>query len=131
VNHDPGIGQAVAFSFRTCGEQDGSHTGGLAYAVGGNFAGDVLHGVVNRETCGHVTPRGVDVDADVFLRVFHLEEKQLGDDGVRHGVIDCRSDENDAILQEAGVDVVGAFAAACLFNDAGNEVVGLGIDAHF
>jgi hypothetical protein len=22
VNHDPGIGQAVAFSFRTCGEQE-------------------------------------------------------------------------------------------------------------
>ena len=73
----------------------------------------------------------MDVDTDIFLRVFHLEEKQLGDDGVRHGVIDCRSDENDAILQEAGVDVVGAFATARLFNDAGNEVVGLGIDAHF
>jgi hypothetical protein len=46
-----------------------------------------------------------------------LEEEQLGDDQVRDIVINRRADEDDAILEEAGVDIVAAFSAACLFDD--------------
>ena len=123
MDHDPRVGQAVPFAFGARGEKDSSHAGGLADAVGVHLAGDVLHGVVDRQPCGDIATRGVNIDADVFLGVFHLKEKKLGDNRVRHGVIDRRPDENDPILEKTGIDVVGTFASAGLFNDAGDEVV--------
>jgi hypothetical protein len=34
-----------------------------------------------------------------------VEEEQLGDDRVRHLVVDRCSQENNAVLQEAGIDI--------------------------
>ena len=51
-------------------------------------------------------PGRVDVDVDVLLPVLHLEEEQLGDDRIRHVVIDRRAEEDDAILQQPRIDVV-------------------------
>lgn len=67
-------------------------------------------------------PGGVDIHVDVLFRVSHLEEQELGDDGVRHVVVNGGADEDDAILQEAGVDVKGAFAAAVLLHYHGNVI---------
>jgi hypothetical protein len=54
---------------------------------------------------------------NVLLRIVHLKEEQLGDDNVRHVVVHGRSQEDDAIDKEPGVDVVSAFAASRLLHD--------------
>jgi len=123
MDHDPRVGQAVPFAFGARGEKDSSHASGLADAVGIHLAGDVLHGVINSEASGDITTRRVDIDTDVLLWVFHLEEEELGDDGIGHGVINGGADKDDAVFKEPGVDVVGAFATAGLFNDARYEIV--------
>ena len=123
VDHDPCVGQTVPFAFGARGEKDSSHAGGLADAVGVHLAGDVLHGVINSEACGDITTRGVDIDTDVLLGIFHLQEEELGDDGIGHGVINGGADKDDAVFKEPGVDVVGAFPTAGLFNDARYEIV--------
>jgi uncharacterized phosphosugar-binding protein len=46
-----------------------------------------------------------------------LEEEHLGDDEVGDIVVNRRADEDDAILEKAGVDIVAAFSAAGLFDD--------------
>jgi hypothetical protein len=46
-----------------------------------------------------------------------LQEEKLSNDKICHCVINRSSDEDDAILEEAGVDIVAAFSAACLFDD--------------
>ena len=60
---------------------------------------------------------------DVLFRVLHLQEQQLSDDRVRDKVIDASADENDAILEQARVDIERAFATAVLFNDYGHVVI--------
>ena len=130
VNHDPGVGQAVAFSFCSGSEQDSSHAGGLSDAVGVHLTADVLHRVVNGQACGDVTAWGVNIDADVFFGVLHLQEEELGDDRVSHAVINRRADEYNPIFEEAGVDIVGALSTPRLFNDARDKVVGFRVHAH-
>ena len=62
----------------------------------------------------------VDVDAVVLVRVLALQEEQLGDDQVRHHIVDRGAQEDDAVLEQARVDVIGTLAAAGLLDDVGN-----------
>ena len=60
---------------------------------------------------------------DVFLRVLHLQEEHLSDDGVCDAVINACSDENDAVLEQSGVDVKSALSSAVRFDDGGDKVI--------
>ena len=55
MNHDPGMRQAVTFILGTAGEQQRTHTGGLAQAYGADVRLDELHGVVNGQSRCHGT----------------------------------------------------------------------------
>ena len=123
VDHDVGVGQAEALSLGSCSKQNGSHGGADADAVGVHITGEELHGVVDSQSGGDGAPGGVDVDVDVLFWVLHLEEKHLGDDGVGHAVVDTGADENNAVLEEARVDVKGTFATTIGLDDGGNEVI--------
>ena len=50
-----------------------------------------------------------------------LEEEELGDDQVGHVVLDGVAQEDDAVLEQAAVDVVGALAAAAALDDHRHE----------
>ena len=51
------------------------------------------------------TARTVDIQTDVFGRIFRLKEKELGDNDLCSRVVDLISQENDPFLQKAGIDV--------------------------
>jgi hypothetical protein len=53
---------------------------------------------------------------DVLFGIGHLQKEQLGNDQVRHHVIDRGSQENDAINQQAGINIVTALAASGLLD---------------
>ena len=59
---------------------------------------------------------GIDVKMNVLFRLRHLEEQQLGDDQVGDHVIHGRAEENNAIHQQARIDVISAFAASGLLD---------------
>ena len=124
VDHHMGVRQAEALAGRARRQKDGPHGGGDAQAVRVHVTGDELHRVVNRQARGDGAAGGVDVHVDVFFRVGHLEEQKLGNHGVRHIVVNGGTDEDDAVLQEAGVNVKGSFAAAVLLHHHG-DVVGV------
>ena len=73
---------------------------------------DDLHGVVDGEQGGHVAAGGVDVEADVLVGVLGLEVEELGDEQVGHVLVELAGEEDDPLLQQAGVDVEGPLAAA-------------------
>jgi hypothetical protein len=52
---------------------------------------------------------------NVLLRVFHLEEKKLGDNRVRHKVVNWRADEDNPIPKQATVDVPSPLLATFAF----------------
>ena len=65
----------------------------------------------------------VDVDVDVLVGVLRLEVDQLGTDQAGDLVVDRRLQEDDVLLQQPAVQVVGPLAAAGLLDDVGDEVV--------
>ena len=121
VDHDAGIGQGLAFAGRAGGQQHGAHRGALADAVGGHVAIDELHGVVDGHAGGDASARRIDVHVDVGLGIFRLQEEQLGDDGVGHFVVDLRAEKDDAVFQQAAVDVHRPLFAAALLDDVWNQ----------
>ena len=75
------------------------------------------------------TPPGrVDVEGDVLVRVLALQEQQLGADQRRHLVVDRAGQEDDPLLQQARIDVVGALAAGGLLDHHGHEGVVVDLD---
>ena len=64
-----------------------------------------------------------------FRGIFGLEEEQLRGNEVGDLVVDRGAEEDDALAQKARVEVVGAFTAARLFEDGGDQEQGHG-DLH-
>lgn len=103
-------------------QKDGTHGGRYAQAICIYVTRDELHRIVNRETRRDGSSGGVDVDVDVFFRVSHLKEQKLGNDGIRHIVVNSGADEDNAVFQETGVNVKGSFAAAVLLHHHGHII---------
>lgn len=121
VDHDFGVGEAEALAFLAGGEDD-SRSGCCdtdAYRRNGRL--DVVHGVVHRHCRGDGAAGGVDVELNVFFRIFVREEEELRDDDVRTVVVDRSIEEDDAIAKEARVDVVRSLAELGFFYNGWDE----------
>jgi len=58
-----------------------------------------------------------------FFRIVRLEEQELGDDQGGHAVLDRPGDEDDPLLEQPRVDVIGPLATVGLFDHHGDEVL--------
>src|SRR5207244_5059106 len=86
--------QTAALVLVARGEQQRAHAGRLPDAKRGDVGLDELHGVVDGEPGRHRTARGIDVEKDVLVGVFRLEEKELRDDQVGRDLVDRADEEN-------------------------------------
>src|SRR6266571_3760502 len=128
VDQDPRVRQGEALAGRARRQQHRAEGSRLADADGLHVRPHELHGVIDRHPRrGHAT-RAVDVDVDVLLRVLGFEEEELGDDQVRHHVVDGGAYEDDVVLQQARVDVVGPLAAGGLLDHHGDKRARIGRD---
>ena len=116
-----GVRQAQALALGAVGQQHGGHRGALAQADGGHIALDEVHRVKDGKTRGHRAARRVDVQGDVLVRIGALEVQQLRHHRVGHVVVDLLAQEDNAIVEQAGVDVVAALAARGLLDNVGNQ----------
>src|SRR5690606_34716012 len=89
---------------------------------------DELHGVVDCHARVHRTPGGVDVQRDVLVGILGLEKEQLGHNKVCRLIIDRTDKENNALTQQARVNVVRTFAAARLLDNDGHVAQPCGHD---
>src|SRR5699024_6934091 len=87
VNHHFAVGQGEPFSFGSGREQKGTHGSGHSDTDRLDVAFNMLHGIIDGEPCGNGTARRVDVQLNVFIGIFGLQEQQLGDYGVGHRVV--------------------------------------------
>ena len=121
VDHDAGVGQRTTLAGGTGGQQEGSHRGGLTHTDRGDIGAHVPHGVVDRHARSDAAAGAVDVEVDVLVRILAVQEEELRDDGIGDIIVDGCAQEDDAIQQQAGVDVVGTLTAVCLLNDGGDD----------
>ena len=75
---------------------------------------DVLHGVVDREACRDGSPRRIDIQLNILLRVLARKKEKLRDDEVGDVVVDRCAEEDNVVAEQTAVDIVGAFAPARL-----------------
>ena len=68
-------------------------------------------------------PRRVDVHGDLFLRVLRLQKQELCRDQGGHLVLDWARDEDNALLQEARINVISPLAAVGLLDHHGYQRV--------
>ena len=129
VEVDGGVGEGGALALGAAGEEHRAHAGREADADGGDIGADELHRVVDGEARGDAAAGAVHVEGHVLLVVLAIEVEELGDDDVRDHRVDGRAEEDDALLEEEGVDVVGALAASIGLDDEGHDVAD-GIKAH-
>src|SRR5450759_711227 len=117
VEQDARVGRRETLALGPRRQEHRGAAGRLPDAPGGYVAGEVHHGVVDRQRAGDHTARRVDVDVDVLLGVLALEEQQLRHDQVGEVVLDLLTYEQDALLEQARVDVVLPLAPRGLLDD--------------
>ena len=117
VDHDARVRQAESLALRAGGEQKRTHAGGLADAQRRHIWFDVLHGVVDRHAGSHRSPRRIDIEIHVLVRVFGLQKEQLRNDQVGGHIVDRADQEHHALLQQTRVNVVGTLSTTTLFDD--------------
>ena len=114
VDHHFGVFEGEAFAWGPAGDEDRAAAGGESDAVGGDIAFDELHDVVDGEGCGDGTAWGVDVEVDILVPIFGLQEEHFHDDEVSAAIVDGAIEEDDAVIEEEVTDghlaLCGVFA---------------------
>ncbi len=128
VDHDASIGQGGAHAGFAGREQQGAHGGSLTHAERGHRRTDELHRIVDRKARRHHATRGIDVERDLLFRVFRFEEQKLRDDQRGHIVLDHAGNEDDALLEQARINIKGPLAPIGLLNHHRHEQVHVCID---
>src|ERR1039457_7329944 len=60
---------------------------------------------------------------DVLLRVGHLQKQKLRDDDAGNCVVHRRAEENDAVHEQAGINIPRPLAASGLLDHDGNQKI--------
>jgi len=71
----------------------------------------------------HHAARAVDVERNVLVGVLRLQIEKLGDDQAGGRVVDLLRQEDDAVVQKAGENVIGTLSAARLLDDEGTKLI--------
>lgn len=117
VDHDIRMREGIAFALRTGGQEDSRHAGAGSDTDGGNIRMDILHRIIDRKAGGHDAAGAVDVKMDIFRRVFGFQKEKLRNDDIGHMVFNLAVKEYDAVLQKAGINIIGALSASGLFDN--------------
>src|SRR5215472_16871357 len=116
VNQDARVRQGKALLRSAPGQQHCGNRGRLPDAGCHHVRLHKLHCVIYRESRGDRATRRIDIQLNVFLRVFRLQEQHLRGRQVGDVIVDWRADKNDVLFQQPGIDIIRPFAAAGLFD---------------
>ena len=116
MDHDVGIRQRKALAFRSSAQQHRAHARCHAEAVGRHIAGEKLHRIIDCQPGRDRAAWRVDIKIKVLLSVLHLQEEHLRDDQIRDVIVDRCADENNPVLEQPRIDIVGALSPAGLLD---------------
>ena len=119
MDHDLCIGQSHSLSLGACAQQESTHGCRHAHGNGGHIALDILHGVINGHARRDAAAGAVDIKLNVLVGILGFQIQKLGNYQTGSGVVDFLRQENDAVVQQAGENVIAALSAAGLLNNIG------------
>ena len=120
MDHDLRVGQGQTLALRPRRQQESAHAGRQPNADGGHVTLDILHGVIDGHARGHRAAGAVDVELDLLVRILALQIQQLGHHQGGGGVVDLLRQENDAVVEQTGKNVIGPLATGGLLHYIGN-----------
>ena len=116
VDHDSGMAQAAALSFRSGTEQKCPHAGCQTNTDSVHIRLDVLHGVKDAQAVVNGATRRIDIEVNVFLGIFRFKEEQLSNNAVRRFTGHRLTQKDDPLPQQPGINVEGPLAPARFFD---------------
>lgn len=102
-------------------KQHGGHGRSHTDANGGDLRLDEVHGVQNRQAGVDLAAGRIDIERDILLGILALKMQQLGNDQVGADGVDLLAQEDDAIVEQARIDIVAALAARRLLDNVWHE----------
>ena len=117
MDHDLRVRQRQTLALRAGREQKRAHRRSQADTDGGNIRLNVLHGVIDGETRSHTAAGAVDIKLDVLIGILRLQIQQLRHDQAGGGVIDLLGQHDDAVVEQAGKNVIRALPAGGLLDN--------------
>ena len=121
MDQDLGVRKRHALALRAARQEQGAHAHRDAHADRLDVGLHELHRVVDREAGIDRAARRVDVDRDVLVGILGLEVQELSHDEIGDLVVDGRAEEDDALVQQARVDVERPLAARRLLDHHRNQ----------
>ena len=121
MNHDLGVRQAEALALSADRKQHCGHGRGHTDADGGDLRLNEVHGVKNRQAGVDLAAGRIDVERDILLGILALKMQQLGNDQVGADGVDLLAQEDDAVVEQARIDIVAALAARRLLDNVWHE----------
>ena len=117
MDHDLRIRQGQTLALGAGREQERAHRCSQTDTNGGNIRLNVLHGVIDGEACGHAAAGAVDIKLDVLIGILCFEIQQLRHDQAGGCIIDLLGQHDDAVIEQAGKNVVRALPAGGLLDN--------------
>ena len=117
MDHDLRIRQGQTLALGAGREQERPHRCSQADANGGNIRLNVLHGIIDGETCGHAAAGAVDIKLNVLIGILCFEIQQLRHNQAGCRIIDLLGQHDDAVIEQAGKNVVRALPAGGLLDN--------------
>ena len=121
VNHDLGVRQAESLALGAGRKQHGGHRRGHTDADGRDLRLNKVHSVKNRQAGVNLATGRIDVERDILLGILALKMQQLGNDQVGADGVDLLAQEDDAVVEQARIDIVAALAARRLLDNVWHE----------
>ena len=121
VHEDAAVGERRALALGAAGQQQRAHRHRDADAHRRDVGLDEVHRVEDRKARVDRAAGRVDVDRDVLVRIHRLQVQQLRDDDVGDLIVDRGAQEDDALVEQARVDVVLALAASAALDDCRDQ----------
>jgi hypothetical protein len=121
MDHNLGVGQSKPFALRTAGKKKCAHRSRHTDTNSAYVALDVVHRIVNGETCRNGSAGAVDVEINILVGILSFKEKKLSYDERCGSIVDLVSKEDDSVVEKSGINVVGTFSSGSLFNNVRNE----------
>src|SRR5690606_18591810 len=120
MDHGAGVRQHVALARCPTCQQEGTHACRLTDTHRADVGLDELHGVVNRQAGSYRTARRIDIEMNIFIRVFRFEKQHLCNDEIGHVVFNGSYTENHTLFQETRVNIVRTLASCSLLHNNRN-----------
>ena len=120
MDHNLGVGKCHTLALCARAEQESTHACSHAHTNRSHITLDVLHGVIDRHTGSYTAAGAVDIKLNILVRVLGFQVQKLCYNQTGSGIIDLFGQENNAVVQQTGKNIIASLATTGLLNNIGN-----------